>query len=144
MQHLQRKKYRETHLICLICPPASLLQDMSVGLSVRQNKCLFLYLYLFLSQGRIVGLWALFTHNLSFSVSPIPRSPLSYAILTAIVIITKLIKLHHNFHPYCIPNLPPLLYLFIFFYLSFFFSFFLSLFCSFMLPLSLTLSPISS
>ena len=38
MKHLQRKKNGETHLICLVCAPASLQQDISVGRSVRQNK----------------------------------------------------------------------------------------------------------
>ena len=60
-KQLRRKKYGETRLICLICALASLWQDMSVGRSLRQNKWLSLYLYLFLSQGRIVGLWALFS-----------------------------------------------------------------------------------
>ena len=46
MKHLRRKKYGETHLICLICPPASLWHDMSVGRSVRQNKCLFFFIYI--------------------------------------------------------------------------------------------------
>ena len=38
MKHLQRKKYGETHLICSMCAPASLRQDMSVGRSVHQNE----------------------------------------------------------------------------------------------------------
>ena len=36
---------------------------MSVGRSIRQNKLLSLYLYPFLAQGRIIGLWALFSSN---------------------------------------------------------------------------------
>ena len=59
MQHLQRKKYGETHLICLISAPAFLWQDMPVGRSVRQNKWLSLSISL-LAQGCNVGLWALF------------------------------------------------------------------------------------
>ena len=42
MYHLQRNKYGETLLICLICVPLSLWHDLSVGRSVRQNKWLSL------------------------------------------------------------------------------------------------------
>ncbi len=35
MKRLQRKRYSETHLICLIGAPASLLQGMPISQSVR-------------------------------------------------------------------------------------------------------------
>ena len=60
-----------TKLIWYVCFTLPHLYDRtcpSVGLSVRK-VALFLYLYLFLAQGRIVGLWALFFWQTSFVLS---------------------------------------------------------------------------